>query len=185
MWVPMNLPTHQVCVIGVVPLRRAPGELTNALLAALDKIVGMVGAALPVNALEPAPDSGPARLLGSRSPFDIVNQSGLAVPQVFSILPPTYHIGKAASDSGLPQVAFRAVTPLLPQDTVEDMIITTFKTDADLYRKDENRRQRNPFIYNFPPTTDHLELLFFETPYPVYIRNSLIIGVAVVAVTLA
>lgn len=65
------------------------------------------------------------------------------------------------------------------------MFITTFKTDADLYRKDENRRQRNPFIYNLPPTTDHLELLLFETPYPIYIRNSLIIGAAVVVVTLA
>ena len=128
----MNSPTHQVCVIGVVTPRRAPRELTNALLAVLDKMVDIVGAALPVNALEPAPDSGPVLLLGLRSPSDIVNQSGLAVPQVFSILPPTYHVGKAASDSGLPQVAFRAVTPLLPQDTVEDMIITTVNPQQKL-----------------------------------------------------
>lgn len=65
------------------------------------------------------------------------------------------------------------------------MLITTFKTDADLYRKDENRRQRNPFIYNLPPTTDHLDLLINDTPYPTYIRNSMVIGMAVVVVTLA
>ncbi len=60
------------------------------------------------------------------------------------------------------------------------MIITTFKDSADLYRK-----SNNPFIYNRPPTTEHLELLFNDTPYPVYIRNSLVIGVAVVLITLA
>ena len=131
MWAPMNSPIHQVCVIGVVTPRRAPKELTNTLLAALDKMVGMVGVALPVNALKPALDSGPALLLRLRSPSDIVNQSGLAVPQVFSMLPPTHRVGKATSNSRLPQVAFRTAMPL-PQETVAEMIITTVNPQRKL-----------------------------------------------------
>lgn len=92
---------------------------------------------------------------------------------------PNQLLEKAGLWTGILVFAVFAAAPFLC------MIITTFKTDVDLYRKDENRRQRNPFVYNLPPTTDHLELLLFETPYPVYIRNSLIIGAAVVVVTLA
>ncbi len=60
------------------------------------------------------------------------------------------------------------------------MIITTFKDSADLYRK-----ANNPFIYNIPPTMEHLNLLLFDTPYGVFIRNSLFVGVMVVLITLA
>lgn len=60
------------------------------------------------------------------------------------------------------------------------MLITTFKANRDLYRP-----QNNPFLFNVPPTLDHLRLLFFETNYPTFIKNSLIIGIVVVIITLA
>ncbi|MGD2050409.1 MAG: carbohydrate ABC transporter permease [Chloroflexota bacterium] len=59
------------------------------------------------------------------------------------------------------------------------MLINTFKADADLYRP-----QNNPFIYNIPPTLDHLKLLFQGTNYLTFVKNSLIVGVAVVIITL-
>ena len=59
------------------------------------------------------------------------------------------------------------------------MLINTFKQDRDLYRP-----QNNPFIYNDPPTLAHLRLLFQETNYPVFLRNSLFIGIVVVIITL-
>lgn len=59
------------------------------------------------------------------------------------------------------------------------MLINMFKQDRDLYRP-----QNNPFIYNDPPTLDHLRLLFFETNYTGFVRNSLVVGVAVVIITL-
>lgn len=59
------------------------------------------------------------------------------------------------------------------------MLINTFKQDADLYRP-----QNNPFFYNFPPTLRHLELLFRGTNYLTFVKNSLIIGIAVVIITL-
>ena len=52
------------------------------------------------------------------------------------------------------------------------MIINTFKQDADLYRP-----KNNPFIYNIPPTLEHLELLFLRTNYPLFLKNSLLVGV--------
>jgi multiple sugar transport system permease protein len=59
------------------------------------------------------------------------------------------------------------------------MVINTFKQDIDLYRP-----QNNPFIYNVPPTLAHLRLLFLETNYTTFLKNSLIIGVLVVIITL-
>lgn len=59
------------------------------------------------------------------------------------------------------------------------MIINTFKQDKDLYRP-----QNNPFIYNFSPTLDHLKFLFSSTNYTVFLKNSLIIGIIVVLITL-
>ncbi len=59
------------------------------------------------------------------------------------------------------------------------MIITTFKTDRDLYRA-----QGNPFLFNEPPTLDNLELLFSNTNYLGFVRNSLIVGTLVVIITL-
>lgn len=59
------------------------------------------------------------------------------------------------------------------------MLINTFKQDKDLYRP-----QNNPFIYNFPPTMDNLKLLFLETNYVGFLKNSLLVGVMVVIITL-
>lgn len=59
------------------------------------------------------------------------------------------------------------------------MLINTFKQSRDLYRP-----QNNPFIYNDPPTLDHLRLLFFETNYTGFLRNSFFVGVVVVIITL-
>jgi multiple sugar transport system permease protein len=59
------------------------------------------------------------------------------------------------------------------------MIITMFKEDKDLYRT-----ANNPFLYNVPPTLKHLQLLFEGTNFPVFLRNSVLIGVLVVIITL-
>lgn len=59
------------------------------------------------------------------------------------------------------------------------MLITTFKDDADLYRQ-----LGNPFLYNLPPTLENLRVLFFDTNYVVFIRNSAFIGTLVVLITL-
>lgn len=59
------------------------------------------------------------------------------------------------------------------------MIITMFKQDKDLYRS-----ANNPFIFNEPPTLDHLNLLLNRTNFPVFLRNSMFIGVLVVIITL-
>src|SRR5687768_13856766 len=58
------------------------------------------------------------------------------------------------------------------------MILTIFKQDADLYVA-----SNNPFIYNLPPTTAHLEYLFTDTTYLTFVRNTLIVAVLVVIIT--
>jgi len=74
---------------------------------------------------------------------------------------------------GVAFFCFFAVFPFLI------MLINTFKQDADLYRP-----QNNPFIYNFPATLDNLRLLFQETNYLTFAKNSLIVGGVVVIITL-
>jgi multiple sugar transport system permease protein len=59
------------------------------------------------------------------------------------------------------------------------MTITVFKQDNDLYSS-----ANNPFIFNEPPTLEHLQFLFNETNYTIFLRNSLLIGVLVVIITL-
>src|SRR6266542_2030402 len=59
-------------------------------------------------------------------------------------------------------------------------IITMFKTDPDLYNVNNN-----PFLYNRPPTLAHLRLLFQETPYLTFVRNTVLIGLLGVLITLA
>jgi multiple sugar transport system permease protein len=59
------------------------------------------------------------------------------------------------------------------------MIITAFKRDSDLYNVDAN-----PFLFNQPPTLEHVKLLFTQTAFVQWIQNSLVIGVAVVLITL-
>lgn len=59
------------------------------------------------------------------------------------------------------------------------MLITMFKQDRDLYRS-----ANNPFLFNLPPTLSHLELLFNNTNFLVFLRNSVLVGVLVVIITL-
>ncbi len=59
------------------------------------------------------------------------------------------------------------------------MLITTFKSDTDLFNP-----VNNPFILNAPLTLQHLRVLFFHTLFLRYLLNTLIVGVAVVAITL-
>lgn len=57
-------------------------------------------------------------------------------------------------------------------------VITIFKKNSELF--DANA---NPFIYEQGATLDHLVFLFTNTQYPVFLWNSLIIGLCVVAIT--
>ncbi len=59
------------------------------------------------------------------------------------------------------------------------MVIATFKRDHDLFNP-----AANPFIFNEPPTLDHLRTLLFETHFPTYLANTFWVGLAVVAITL-
>jgi multiple sugar transport system permease protein len=58
------------------------------------------------------------------------------------------------------------------------MLIATFKTNNDL-----SKPINNPFIFNQPPTTDNLRLLFYQTNYGRFVANTLIVGVVVVLIT--
>ena len=60
------------------------------------------------------------------------------------------------------------------------MLITMFKQDKDLYRS-----ANNPFLFNESPTLDHLNLLFNNSNFPVFLRNSFVVGISVVLITLA
>jgi len=59
------------------------------------------------------------------------------------------------------------------------MLITTFKRAHDLYTI-----KNNPFLYNEPPTLEHLHKLFFDTLFLTYLANTFIVGAAVVIITL-
>jgi len=59
------------------------------------------------------------------------------------------------------------------------MLITTFKETTDLYNP-----KNNPFIYNEPPTLEHLHRLFYDTLFGRWLWNTALVGVIVVAITL-
>jgi multiple sugar transport system permease protein len=59
------------------------------------------------------------------------------------------------------------------------MAITTFKTTADL-----NDTMRNPYLFNEPPTLEHLKVLFQDTQFGQWLINTGVVGLAVVAITL-
>ncbi|HEX3175401.1 MAG TPA: carbohydrate ABC transporter permease [Methylomirabilota bacterium] len=63
------------------------------------------------------------------------------------------------------------------------MVVTSFKQNADLYVGATNTAH-NPFIFNRPPTLDHLRTLFGQTLYPTWLGNTLLVGAVVVALTL-
>ena len=58
------------------------------------------------------------------------------------------------------------------------MFLHTFKVDGDLYRRPQ------PFVYRQDPTLEHLETLFTNTAYLDFIRNSILVGIVVVIITL-
>jgi multiple sugar transport system permease protein len=60
------------------------------------------------------------------------------------------------------------------------MVITTFKTTQDLHNT-----ANNPYLFNDPPTMRHLETLFSDTQYLQWLINTGLVGLAVVAITLA
>ncbi len=60
------------------------------------------------------------------------------------------------------------------------MVIATFKRDHDLFGP-----LNNPFVFNEPPTLDHLKLLLNETHFITYLANTFWVGLAVVVITLA
>jgi multiple sugar transport system permease protein len=59
------------------------------------------------------------------------------------------------------------------------MLITTFKTNRDLYNNDNN-----PLIFNDPPTLKNLDFLFTETQYFRWLANTVIVGIVIVFITL-
>ena len=59
------------------------------------------------------------------------------------------------------------------------MLLTAFKSDADLYNL-----KSNPYWFNATPTLDHIRYLFGDTLFLQWVWNSLLIGLCVVAITL-
>lgn len=60
------------------------------------------------------------------------------------------------------------------------MAITAFKRTSDLYDT-----ANNPFLFNESPTFEHIAYLFEQTSYLRWVGNTLLVGVCVVAITLA
>lgn len=59
------------------------------------------------------------------------------------------------------------------------MLITSFKSEADLFNPDNN-----PFWFTQPPTWSNVELLFGHTPFVHWLINSFAVGALVVLITL-
>ena len=59
------------------------------------------------------------------------------------------------------------------------MLITTFKQTRDLLDP-----SHNPFVYHDPPTLEHLRVLFQDTLFLHWVANTLLVGIAVVIITL-
>ncbi len=59
------------------------------------------------------------------------------------------------------------------------MVLTIFKANSDL-----SSPNNNPFWYNDPPSTANLDLLWNATNYKVFILNTFIVAILVVAITL-
>ena len=59
------------------------------------------------------------------------------------------------------------------------MAVATFKQNVDLYAS-----RNNPFLFNMPPTLDHLRFLLRETHFLLWLGNTALVGVIVVIITL-
>ena len=64
------------------------------------------------------------------------------------------------------------------------MLLTAFKQNRDLYVGAFDTRHV-PWIFNDPPTLEHVRLLFGQTEFPRWVLNTLVVVVAVVAITVA
>jgi len=71
------------------------------------------------------------------------------------------------------------------------MLVTMFKEDSDLYSGPISNQHRIPYVYNpvrwefwHSATTKHVAFIFEHTNYPTWIGNTLIVGAAVVGITL-
>jgi multiple sugar transport system permease protein len=58
-------------------------------------------------------------------------------------------------------------------------LVTAYKQNRDLYNP-----ANNPFVFNRPPTSDHVTYLFTDTAFPRFAWNTLWVGIAVVVITL-
>ncbi|HZI96950.1 MAG TPA: carbohydrate ABC transporter permease [Actinomycetales bacterium] len=58
--------------------------------------------------------------------------------------------------------------------------VTAFKLNSDLYDP-----SNNPFVFNDPPTSDHVLFLFQDTAFGIFVWNTLWVGLLVVLITLA
>ena len=59
------------------------------------------------------------------------------------------------------------------------MLITTFKETRDLVDT-----TNNPFLFNQPPTFEHIDKLFSETTFALWLGNTALVGLLVVVITL-
>jgi multiple sugar transport system permease protein len=85
-------------------------------------------------------------------------------------------------DSGWEKIAHRTVLTVfvvLLAFPFFWMGVASFKQDADLYAT-----ANNPFLFNLPPTLDHLRFLFGQTEYLRWLGNTALVGILVVGVTL-
>src|SRR5437879_9087891 len=64
------------------------------------------------------------------------------------------------------------------------MLITAFKQNRDLY-VGASDLSHVPWIFNDPPTLEHVRLLFGQTDFPRWVLNTLVVVVAVVAIPVA
>jgi len=62
------------------------------------------------------------------------------------------------------------------------MLVTAFKQDNDLYIGG-TVAEHIPWIFNLPPTLDHMRYLLQETAYLAWVRNTVVVGAAVVVIT--
>jgi len=62
------------------------------------------------------------------------------------------------------------------------MLLTAFKQNRDLYVGAYDTRHV-PWIFNDPPTLEHVRLLFGQTEFPRWVLNTLVVVVAVVVIT--
>jgi multiple sugar transport system permease protein len=59
------------------------------------------------------------------------------------------------------------------------MLITAFKQTHDLLNP-----KNNPFLFNLPPTFEHVRVLFTDTMFAQWLLNTAMVGVLVVGITL-